>query len=396
MTTRPASVLGLGTAVPAHRAGQSAYADFICQTLELDATESRLVRLLAERSGIDQRHAAILDSPSTAETLTQSFYPRISAGEWPGTASRMRAYALHAPPLAASAARAALTDARIGPHAITHLVTLSCTGFAAPGVDIALLTDLGLNPTVARVHIGFMGCHAAINALRVAQALVASDPSHVVLLVGVELCSLHLINSRRKDQLVASCLFADGAAAAILGHAPTATTSPPRTHPRLTLVDTSSVLLPGSHNAMGWTIGDAGFEMTLAESVPTHIARHALPWVQALTDRFGLTLESARAAGQWCVHPGGPRILNAVADSLSLPSHALDASRAVLASHGNMSSVTTLFILNELRCAHAIQPHSPGTQKPAGEPDPIPIVALAFGPGLAGEAALFHLHPTST
>jgi predicted naringenin-chalcone synthase len=242
-------------------------------------------------------------------------------------------------------------------------------------VDAALIRALELRRDVHRTHIGFMGCHAAMNALRIARALVAADPSQVVLMVGVELSSIHLIDGTRRDQLVAACLFGDGAAAAVIAADPRA---PVR------ILGTASMVFPDTTGAMGWSIGDHGFEMMLAEDVPAHIGRNIASWLDGWLAHHHGGLGATRAAAAWCVHPGGPRVLEAVGDALTLPDGALDHSRAVLRECGNMSSVTTMFILDRIRASH----------RDATEARR--VVALGFGPGLAGEAALVELRESAT
>jgi predicted naringenin-chalcone synthase len=277
----------------------------------------------------------------------------------PSTGVRNRMYAENAPPLAVRAAAEALRQAGVPADAVTHLVTVSCTGFAAPGVDLALIRGLGLSPTVLRTHVGFMGCHGAINGLRVADAYTSADPAAVVLLVAVELCSLHYHFGDDPEKVVANALFADGAAA-VVG---TAAAGPWR------VAATGSCLIPDTADAMTWLVGDHGFEMTLAKRVPKAIASNLGPWMSGWLGRHGLTVADV---GSWAVHPGGPKIVDAVEAALALPSGATAAARRVFADYGNMSSPTVLFILNELMRAAA----------------PRPCVMLGFGPGLVAEAAL--------
>lgn len=282
-------------------------------------------------------------------------------GIGPTTGTRMKRYAAEAGPLALRASRKALADAGWRADTITHLVTVSCTGFIAPGVDLALIDCLGLKPTVQRTHVGFMGCHGALNGLRVANAFVSADPAARALLCAVELCSLHYYYGSVADKLVANAIFADGAAAVVGTH---------DTRSAWRLRASGSCLIPDSAADMGWTIGDHGFEMTLSRKVPGLIARHLRPWLVSWLGDNGLSLADVRS---WAVHPGGPKIVSAVEESLELPREALAASRGVLADYGNMSSPTVLFVIDRLRKQNA----------------PRPCVALGFGPGLVAELALF-------
>jgi predicted naringenin-chalcone synthase len=276
----------------------------------------------------------------------------------PSTAARMDEYVREALPLALRAARSAL--AGIDPATITHLVTVSCTGFQAPGVDVGLIRDLPLSPSVPRTHIGFMGCHGALNALRVARAYAESNRSARILICCVELCSLHFHYPWNPERMTGNALFADGAAAVVGG----------ADGDGWSLTANGSCLFPATEDAMRWTIGDAGFDMHLSTRVPTLIADNLGGWLDRWLAEHNLTRDGVRS---WAIHPGGPRILAAVEGSIGLVPGTCDVARAVLTRYGNMSSPTILFILDELRRRNA----------------PRPCVALGFGPGLAIEAALF-------
>ncbi len=271
----------------------------------------------------------------------------------------MQHYAQSAPPLALTAAKNALDRSGLSPAELTHLVTVSCTGFLAPGVDIALIRSLGLGATVQRTHVGYMGCHGALNGLRVARALADSDPGARVLLCAVELCSIHYHYGWDPQKMIANAIFGDGAAAVV---------SVPGAE-AWHVAASGSCLIPNSTDAMTWAIGDHGFEMTLSKRVPGLIAAHLQPWLKSWLGGQGLSPEDVAS---WAVHPGGPRILSAVEETLRLPASALAASREVFAEFGNMSSPTVLFILDRLRREDA----------------PRPCVALGFGPGLMAEALL--------
>ncbi|MCI0705784.1 MAG: type III polyketide synthase [Planctomycetia bacterium] len=285
---------------------------------------------------------------------------RQNDGVGPTTGQRVRVYSEEAGPLAVRASANALAESGFTPDSITHLVTVSCTGFVAPGVDFTLITQLGLNPTVQRTHVGFMGCHGALNGLRVANAFATADPSARVLVCAVELCSLHYYYGSSADKLVANAIFADGAGAVVGG----------RGSPMWSLLASGSCLIPNSADDMGWTVGDHGFEMSLSRRVPFLIAKHLRPWLASWIGDNGLSLTDVRS---WAVHPGGPKIVSAVEESLHLSADAVAPSRAVFTQYGNMSSPTILFILKGLREQNA----------------PRPCVALGFGPGLVAEAALF-------
>ena len=354
-------------------------------------------------SGIRQRFqiiggAAKRDALAGTNHSGSPFLPTPdNEGVGPTTGERMAIYAQEAGPLALRAAASALGESGFAPETITHLVTVSCTGFVAPGVDFALMTGLGLKPTVARTHVGFMGCHGALNGLRVANAFASADPSARVLVCAVELSSLHYYYGSAADKLIANAIFADGAAAVVGSEQreePNPLTPFPKkeggTEPKTvlspspfrggvgegfiprpwSLVASGSCLIPNSVADMSWTVGDHGFEMSLSRRVPGLIAAHLKPWIESWLGDNELSLADVRS---WAVHPGGPKIVSAVEEALGLSAEALAPSRGVFAEYGNMSSPTVLFILRKLRMGGA----------------PRPCVALGFGPGLVAEAALF-------
>jgi predicted naringenin-chalcone synthase len=207
------TIRGLGTALPPHRLVQGDAATVAARVAlpeqEASPSKRRLLETLHRRSGVAMRHIVLEDLTGSKSDPDQSFFGTTS----PSTSERMRRYSQEAPPLALRAVRAALEQAQLPPERITHLVTVSCTGFHAPGVDLALMAALPLRPSVARTHVGFMGCHAALNALRVAAGFTGADPEACVLLCAVELCSLHLQYGWEAERIVANALFADGAAA---------------------------------------------------------------------------------------------------------------------------------------------------------------------------------------
>jgi predicted naringenin-chalcone synthase len=283
----------------------------------------------------------------------------------------MEVYRKESVPLALQAARQALDQAGILPSDPTHVITVSCTGFTAPGLDIALIKGLGLKPTISRLHVGFMGCHGVFNALQAASAVAAAEPHARILICAVELSSLHLHYGWDPESIVPHALFADGAAALVVDslREPDSRSRNERPTPWQATAF-GSCLFPDSEHAMTWNIGDNGFVMTLSADVPDLIQRNLRGWLEGWLRRNDLHIKDVPS---WAIHPGGPRILSAVAESLGLPHEALADSQAVLADCGNMSSPTILFILERLRRRNA----------------PRPCVALSFGPGLIAEAAIF-------
>lgn len=336
----------IGTAVPPHDVHR-AFIDWASARVEPRARP--LFARMAARAGIAHRWSVLPGVAGGSAVDTGGFY----AADAPGTAARMQVYGDAAPPLAL-AAIAALGD-QVSLDGITHLVVASCTGFVAPGIDQIIAAYLGL-PAVERLLIGFMGCYAAIVALRSARHIVRSDPAARVLVVTVELSSLHLQDVDAVEPLLAMLQFGDGAAAALVTADPGG----------IALGQPFAANLPDSADLIRWTITDTGFAMHLGGAVPGRIG-------QALVDpAFVGTVTQGRPPADlfWAVHAGGRSILDAVQTALTLPADALAASRAVLADNGNMSSATLMFVLARLLAAPPAQ--SDG-------------VALAFGPGLAAE-----------
>ena len=361
----PFTILGQGTAVPQHFIKREHAVALARRHFAKTERQQKLIPALYRMAGVNKRHCTVLTSSSNgnAEPAYQLLYaPRGEGDMGPAVSDRMQFYEAYAFPLAEQAAAQALERAQVNASDVTHLVTVSCSGFFAPGVDVKLIKHLGLPFTVERAHIGFMGCQGALNGLRVAQGFAAHRPDARVMLCAVELCSLHYHYGWDPDRVVANALFADGSAA-VIG-------APRREGTPWQIRDTGACLIPDSEDAMTWRIGDNGFEMSLAATVPSLIQSHLRPWLEAWLSQNDLTLADIRT---WAVHPGGPRILSSVANALELPDGALEVSKSVLQEYGNMSSPTILFILDRLRGADA----------------PRPCVALAFGPGLMAEATLF-------
>ena len=363
------TILGFGTAVPAVAFNQ-AQALRIAETLcNPTAEQATWLPTMYGNTGIERRHMVLadelLDDVLNHTRHSQSVF--LPTGEpndaGPTTAQRMQHYVKHAGPLAIEAAGKSLENAKTAPRELTHLVTVSCTGFHTPGVDIELIHALGLPATIQRTHIGFMGCHGALNGLRVARAFAGAEANARVLLCATELCSLHYYYGWNAQKMIANALFADGSAALVGGCIADAP------HGAWRVVASGSYVFPATADAMTWSIGDHGFEMTLAKKVPGLIAEHLRPWIIGWLADLGLTLEKIAT---WAIHPGGPRILDAVEHALSLRVDQSATSRAVFAEYGNMSSPTILFILDRLRRDRA----------------ELPCVALGFGPGLTVEAAL--------
>ncbi|MGF1582497.1 MAG: type III polyketide synthase [Gemmataceae bacterium] len=363
------AIQGIGTAVPPTKLTREEsirIAEALGYATEDHAT---WLPLMYENTGIKTRHIFFPQEvvQDVIETTTHSgsvFLPTGKLGDQgPTTHQRMEHYAKYAKPLAIKAATRAIERAGISKDRLTHLITVSCTGFEAPGVDIALITELELPPMLERTHVGYMGCHGSLNGLRVANAFTTAGPDACVLLCAVELCSLHYHYGWEPQRLIANALFADGAAAVVGTSGENVSTD------TWAVTASGSYVLPHTQDAMTWTVGDHGFCMTLSKKLPELIRTNLKPWLSKWLGRSGLDISNV---GSWAVHPGGPAILEAVESGLDLPPNALSYSRDVLARYGNMSSPTVLFVLDRMRTAKAA----------------LPCVVLGFGPGLTAEVAL--------
>lgn len=362
----PAHILGIGTAVPTTVLPQNAVRDLFLAQPGVDRLTARLIGAAFDQSAIDTRHTVLAELGERIGSSSDFIDGSSRAVLSPLTGTRNDVYRREAPSMFERAAREALVRADVEASAITHVVTASCTGFFAPGPDYRLVRDLGLPTTVERDHLGFVGCAAAFPALRQAARICAADPRAVVLVVCGEICSIHLRASSDPEQIVASAVFADGAAAAVVSAQP----SPHA--PSLALEGFATALTSDGEDDMRWIIGDHGFEMTLTAEVPKIVGRE-------VRDALAPVLADSGPVDRWLVHPGGRSILDRFEAALDLPGDALVLSRDVLREYGNMSSATVLFILARV----------------LDDPDLVDgsrAVGVAFGPGLTVESALLTAH----
>ena len=345
----------VASAVPGHDV-HDAFIRF-AGTLLADDRHEKLFRRMVDRADIHHRYSvlAAAEDPSGPSVDAGGFFRR---GAFPTTARRMQRYQAEALPLALTAVeRLGLGD---GVRRASHLIVTSCTGLYAPGLDLELAAALGIPASVERTVVGFMGCYAAFNALKLARHIVRSDRDARVLIVNLELCTLHLQETSELEQVLSFLVFADGCAASWVTAEPVG----------LALDRFRTVLLPDSADLITWQVGDQGFDMYLSGKVPGAIGQGLRP--------VAAEILGGAAIGDidlWAVHPGGRSVLDAAQTALELPVGALDASRRVLADFGNMSSATIMFVLERL-----MRTAAPGQRG----------VAMGFGPGLTAETLLFH------
>ena len=354
MTT--AHINRIATAVPEHNVHQ-AFIRFAASMLP-EGPPRNLFRRMARLSAIENRYSFV-NPVSTEDGVWRDAENLYAVGAFPSTARRMQFFERFAPQLA----RMALDRLSLTPEeccAISHVVVTSCTGLYAPGLDFEVVHHLGLDPTVERTMIGFMGCYAAINALKSAHHIVRSVPGARVLILNLELCSLHFQETNQLEQVLSFLVFADGCAASLVSAEPEG----------LAIDSFLALTIPQTSDLITWRIGELGFDMFLSGQVPGEIGG-ALKQVgrQATRGKDPLAIDL------WAVHPGGRSILDAVEKGLALSSDALHYSRSVLAQYGNMSSATVMFVLREI-----MQRAQSGQQG----------CAMSFGPGLTAETMLFH------
>ncbi|MFT4023241.1 MAG: type III polyketide synthase [Flavihumibacter sp.] len=348
-------IVSIGTAVPAYCHRQQDIRLFMDRVYALPAADSRKMRFLYQQSAIDCRYSVVPDYSLPAGQWV--FYPPTESLEpFPSLEKRMEWYDRHAPELSLAAIGDCLKAVDIPPSGITHIISVSCTGLKAPGLELALQQALQLSPATQRHAINFMGCYAAIHGLRQADLICRADPAAVVLLLCTELCTLHFQKAPAADNIAASLLFGDGSAAVLLRGGGTTG--------NLLKGFYGEVAAAGSKD-MSWGLSSSGFRMTLSGYVPDLLSTDFEPMLCRAFEKYGL----ARAAvANWCIHPGGKRLLEAIGKSLQLTDE-LQASYEVLRRYGNMSSPTVLFVLKEI-----LEAGGKG-----------PVLAAAFGPGLTME-----------
>ncbi|WP_045731388.1 type III polyketide synthase [Pseudarthrobacter chlorophenolicus] len=366
-------VRSLETAVPATKLIQAEARDVFAAQPGLSRLGSRLVSTCFDSAAIETRFTAVDELTNAFRSEDPQFYdPDSGLLLNPSTKVRNDIFAREATKLFVEASAAAVKACPdLDLLDITHLVTVSCTGFFNPGPDYKIVRELGLDPSVQRYHLGFMGCYAAFPALRAAKLFCEADPNAVVLVVCAELCSLHVRTSNDPDTIMGSALFADGAAAAVV------TANPAAEETALLQLDHfETVLTPVGEDSMAWNIGDHGFEMVLGNYVPHIIDDHIVGALEPLLAREP-HLEALPYSGirHWAIHPGGRSILDKVQARLGLTGEQLVPAREVLRNYGNMSSATVLFVLRHI----LEQDSEPGDER---------ICSMAFGPGLTVETAL--------
>jgi predicted naringenin-chalcone synthase len=353
-----ADILSIATAVPAYCHQQSSILQFMQEIYGLGNDEQRKLKFLYQHSGIETRYSVVPDYSNQASDHT--FIPFSRQDPFPNLEKRMALFQNAALAISIEAIEKCITNI-ISHDQITHLITVSCTGLSAPGLDLHLVKALSLKPTIFRTAINFMGCYAAIHALKIAKMICDSTPNANVVVVCTELCTLHFQQSFTPDNAASSLLFADGAAAMLISnctHTPQA----------LTIEGFYAYIADKGASDMAWQLSSHGFLMTLSGYIPQLIGEDISMLVDEALLKYDVTKESI---SHWCIHPGGKRILDVIGQQLSLKEKDLYYSRDILKRFGNMSSPTVLFVLKEMM----YQKEEPAKR----------ILGMAFGPGLTME-----------
>jgi predicted naringenin-chalcone synthase len=364
----PAYISSIGTAVPKFQISQKETAKFMIDHLPLHADQQHLLEVIYRASGIQNRYSVIGDYQAEKEDFT--FFPQTQNLEpFPTVQQRMALYQKEAITIATLASIEALEIANISSDEITHLITVSCTGMYAPGIDIELIEKLGFKTNIERTAINFMGCYAAFNAIKAAKNIVEANPKAKVIVVAVELCSIHLQNTTDEDSLLSNALFGDGAAALIIE-------SEQKDFIQLEVAAQYSDLAFSGKEEMKWNISNHGFIMKLSSKVPEEIEKGIRQLTDNLLAHLNLTISDIDF---FAIHPGGKRILEVIEKQLDLTKEHNAAAYQVLKNFGNMSSPTVLFVLKSLM-----------KKMNANDKDKN-ILSFAFGPGLTLESLLYRV-----
>jgi predicted naringenin-chalcone synthase len=363
------AITAIGIANPKYKSLQQDTADLIIAGLNLKPSEKRLLKSIYKATGIEYRHSVLNDYCSLPGEF--KFFPNDVNADFPSTAARMKIYKDNACTLALQAIENCLLQINnFNPDCITHLITVSCTGMYAPGVDIEIIKELNLKSTTKRTAINFMGCYGAFNGIKVADSICKADNDATVLIVCIEICTIHFQKSMNLDNIIANSIFADGAAACLIQSQRNQTTC-------LMLESFYCDLLPQANEAMAWHISDNGFDIVLSSYVPEIIQSGIANFTQNLLRQQDLSVSNIQ---YYAIHPGGIKILEACEKALGITKDQNKYSYQVLRHFGNMSSATILFVLKNIFDEITHQDHNKH------------IFSCAFGPGLTLESMLLQTH----
>lgn len=368
-------------AVPQYAVPQMQIAEFMADALAFDERDRRRLTALYRQTRIEKRHSVLPDYNRKIGEF--AFYPNTPGLEpFPSISQRMMAYRQEAVPLAQRAIENCLAEQpNVDRQTITHLIVVSCTGLYAPGPDIELIEVLGLPTTTQRLAINFMGCYGAFNGIKTADAIVRADPDAKVLVVCVELCTLHFQKKIETDHLLSNALFADGAAAVLIE-------GEPGSELAFRLRSFYSDLFPEGKDEMAWHVSDFGFEMTLTSEVPRYIQQGIGDLLSRLLQKSDLTIGDI---DHYALHPGGRKILEVIEQQLGIDTDDNHFAYEVLREYGNMSSATVLFVLKEIWRSLLTDQEGELYAQDATNPNGQHILSCAFGPGLTLESMLLEV-----
>ena len=362
-------ITAIGIANPSYKQNQQDIAEYIAEGFSLKPARKKLLKTIYQGSGIETRYSVINDICKLPGEF--EFFPNNPTEKFPSTGHRMRLYKAQALPLALAAIEDCLRNLQsFDKKNITHLITISCTGMYAPGIDIEIVQTLGLNPATKRASINFMGCYGAFNGLKIADAYCQADPSANVLVVCVELCSIHFQNNFSTENIVSNAIFADGAAAVLLQGC--------SSHSKHLSIDAFHCdLVLQTSQEMAWNIGDNGFDIVLSAYIPDLIKFGIASFTKKLLEQSNYSIQDI---DYFAIHPGGMKILQACEEALKISVEDNRYSYDVLRNFGNMSSATVLFILKNILDSLTVTDNHKN------------IFSCAFGPGLTLESMLLKTH----
>ncbi len=355
-------IISIGTAVPPHSFNQKDVIPMMQKIYGLDATEARRLAFMYRQSDIETRYTVLADYTEPDEKHW-NFISVAQDGPLPNLDERMKIYNREALPLSVLAINDCLKD-KLTPKQVTHLITVSCTGMSAPGLDLQIAEAMNMKPEVFRTSVNFMGCYGAVHALKLAKLICDSTPDSNVVIVATEFCSIHFQKEYTPDSASSTILFADGSAAVLVSNCI-------RSEKKLQLTDFYSKVAYRGKKDMAWELSHRGFIITLSSYIPDLIEQDIAALVDEATQHSGLSINDIT---HWCIHPGGKKILSAIQKQLRLGDDDMRFSKSILSRYGNMSSPTVLFVLKEIL--------DDLNDAPAN------IFGTAFGPGLTMETFL--------
>lgn len=356
-------LISIGTAVPPHSLSQKEMIPLMQKIYGLDAIEARKLAFMYRQSDIDTRYTVLADYKQPDEKHW-NFISSDQDEPLPNLDERMKIYNREALPLSVLSINDCLKD-KISPKEITHLITVSCTGMSAPGLDLQIAEAMDMKPELFRTSVNFMGCYGAVHALKLAKLICDSTPNANVLIVATEFCSIHFQKDYTPDSASSTILFSDGSAAVLVSNVI-------RSEKKLQLTNFYSKVAYRGKKDMAWELSHRGFIITLSSYIPDLIEQDIAALVEGATQHSGLSIKDIT---HWCIHPGGKKILSAIQKQLQLSDDDMLFSKSILSRYGNMSSPTVLFVLKEIL-------DNLEDDKPAN------IFGTAFGPGLTMETFL--------